>query len=141
MTAMPAAWAAAGPLSTARWPSMSSSPSSGWWTPASIFTTVDLPAPFSPTRACASPPQRSIEASTTARTAPNAFAACTSETSAGSGAGEPGAPDGLDGPGGVDGPGGPGLAGRDEPGGRASPVAGLGEPGGPVSLLAEPGEP
>src|SRR5688572_13278896 len=30
-------------------------PASGRWTPARIFISVDLPAPFSPTSACASP--------------------------------------------------------------------------------------
>jgi hypothetical protein len=44
--------------------------------PARIFTTVDLPAPFSPTSAWASPADSSIEPSTTARTAPNDLAAC-----------------------------------------------------------------
>jgi hypothetical protein len=40
-----------------------------------IFTSVDLPAPFSPTSACVSPPYRSMDASATAWTAPNALAA------------------------------------------------------------------
>ena len=33
--------------------------SSGWWTPARIFISVDLPAPFSPTRPCTSPARSS----------------------------------------------------------------------------------
>src|SRR4029077_14606576 len=128
MTAIPAVWAAAGPVSTVGRPSMSSSPSSGWCTPASIFTTVDLPAPFSPTRAYASPPWRSIDASTTARTAPNAFAACISESNGGPGA--PGTPGGADEPGGpgrLDEPGGPGRLGG---AGGAGPGGGGGGGGG-----------
>src|SRR5215470_12105299 len=80
MTAMPASRAAAGPCSTTRLPSMSRSPSSGGYTPASIFTMVDLPAPFSPSSACASPAYRSADPSTTACTAPNDFAACRSDS-------------------------------------------------------------
>src|SRR5215472_10363930 len=80
MTAMPASLAAAGLCKATGAPSMSSSPSSGWYTPASIFTMVDLPAPFSPSSACASPGYRSADPSTTARTAPNALAACRSES-------------------------------------------------------------
>ena len=49
MTAIPAARAAAGPDRLTGWPPTSSSPLSGRWTPARIFTRVDLPAPFSPT--------------------------------------------------------------------------------------------
>ena len=71
MTAMPACWAPAGPCRVTGWPSISSSPESGWYTPARIFTMVDLPAPFSPTSACASPANSSIVPSMTARTAPN----------------------------------------------------------------------
>ena len=41
---------------------------------------VDLPAPFSPTSACASPACRSVDPSTTACTAPNDFAACRSDS-------------------------------------------------------------
>src|SRR5215468_9678664 len=94
MTAMPASRAAAGLCSTTGRPSMSSSPSSGWYTPASIFTTVDLPAPFSPSSAWASPAYRSAEPSTTARTAPNDLVACRSDRTGTAGAGDPG-PDEL----------------------------------------------
>ena len=81
MTAIPASWAAPGPFSTAGFPSTTSSPLSGWYTPARIFTSVDLPAPFSPTSPCASPPYRSIDPSTIACTAPNDFAAPRSDSS------------------------------------------------------------
>src|SRR6516225_7220906 len=93
MTAMPESRAAAGLCSTMGRPSMSSSPSSGWYTPASIFTTVDLPAPFSPSSACASPAYRSADPSTTACTAPNDLAACRSDSTGTPGAGDPGPDD------------------------------------------------
>src|SRR5215470_4135670 len=78
MTAIPAARAAAGPCRAISCPSTCSDPASGWYTPARIFTSVDLPAPFSPTRACASPAYSSIDPSVSACTAPNALAACRS---------------------------------------------------------------
>ena len=46
-------------------PSTRSPPSSGWTTPVRIFTSVDLPAPFSPTSACTAP--RSIAKLTPSR--------------------------------------------------------------------------
>src|SRR6516162_2950685 len=122
--------AAAGLCSTTGRPSMSSSPSSGWYTPASIFTTVDLPAPFSPSSACASPAYRSADPSTTARTAPNDLAACRSDSTGAAGAGDPGpdevsrpadpSPDGISrpgdpGPDGVPRPGDPGPDGASRP--------------------------
>ena len=55
MTAIPAALASAGPAKSASAPLTRSVPVSGRCTPASILTIVDLPAPFSPTSACASP--------------------------------------------------------------------------------------
>ena len=55
MTAIPAFWASAGLCRLTGAPSISNSPESGWYTPARIFTMVDLPAPFSPSRAWASP--------------------------------------------------------------------------------------
>ena len=36
-------------------PSKRISPPSGWWTPDRIFTSVDLPAPFSPMSAVTAP--------------------------------------------------------------------------------------
>jgi hypothetical protein len=90
MTAIPAARAIAGLCSVTSSEFTSSVPASGWYTPARIFTSVDLPAPFSPTRACASPPYSSIEPSTRACTAPKDFAACSS-TRTGLDSAEPGA--------------------------------------------------
>ncbi len=83
MIAMPAAMAPAGPCSSVRWPFTRSVPLSGWCTPARIFTTVDLPAPFSPTSACASPARSSIDPSITARTAPNDLLTRSSERTTG----------------------------------------------------------
>ena len=74
MTAIPARWASAGPCRVTGWPSISSAPESGRCTPASILTIVNLPAPFSPTSACASPAYRSMLPLSTACTAPNDFA-------------------------------------------------------------------
>src|SRR5712692_630333 len=79
MIATPASRAAAGPCSTTSSPSIRSRPLSGRYTPPRIFTSVDFPAPFSPTSACTSPALRSIETSSSARIAPNAFDACSSE--------------------------------------------------------------
>ena len=71
MMARPAPIAPAGPCSTVGPPLTRTVPLSGWCTPARIFTMVDLPAPFSPSSACASPARSSIDPSMTARTAPN----------------------------------------------------------------------
>ena len=79
MTAMPAARAAAGPCRVTSRPATVSVPLSGWCTPARIFTSVDLPAPFSPRSACTSPARSSTEPSISAWTAPNDFTACWSE--------------------------------------------------------------
>ena len=38
-----------------RWPSISSQPASGEWTPLRTFSRVLLPAPFSPQRPCTVP--------------------------------------------------------------------------------------
>src|SRR3954452_3920451 len=67
---MPAALASAGPANSTSAPLTASEPVSGWCTPASILTMVDLPAPFSPTRACASPAYRGKLTPCTAATAP-----------------------------------------------------------------------
>jgi hypothetical protein len=48
-------------------------PASGACTPARILTSVDLPAPFSPTSACDSPAYSSRWTSRSAATAPNDF--------------------------------------------------------------------
>src|SRR4051794_27598199 len=79
MIAMPASLAAAGPCNTTSRPSILSDPLSGRWTPPRIFTSVDLPAPFSPTSACTSPACRSSDTSSSARIAPNDFDACRRE--------------------------------------------------------------
>src|SRR5689334_3087425 len=73
MTAMPAALASAGPAKSTSAPFTRSVPVSGRCTPASILTIVDLPAPFSPTRACASPPYSGKLTPCTAATAPKDF--------------------------------------------------------------------
>src|SRR3954451_5484773 len=64
-------------------PSIAISPVSARSAPARIFTSVDLPAPFSPTSACTSPACRSSETSSSAWIAPNDFEACWSERSGG----------------------------------------------------------
>src|SRR5919204_1995220 len=61
-------------------PSTTSRPASGLWTPARILTSVDFPAPFSPTRPCTSPPNRSMTPSSSAWTAPKLFWACSRES-------------------------------------------------------------
>ena len=48
---------------SSRSPPISIDPASGRWTPARIFTSVDLPDPFSPTMQCTSPPRSSNEQS------------------------------------------------------------------------------
>src|SRR4051812_21320258 len=52
---MPAPIASAGEENDSSRPSTSIVPESGFWTPYRIFISVDLPAPFSPTRACTVP--------------------------------------------------------------------------------------
>src|SRR5918994_110598 len=49
-------------------PSISTAPSSDSWTPASTLTSVDFPAPFSPTRATTSPDDISRSTSSKALT-------------------------------------------------------------------------
>ncbi len=85
MTAMPACWASAGPWKTTGSPSSRIRPESGLCTPANVLTRVDLPAPFSPARACTSPARSSRLTPASARTAPNALLTSTSaRTGAGS---------------------------------------------------------
>ncbi len=55
MVAMPAACAWCGLSKVTSWPSMRMVPVSGLWTPEMTLMSVDLPAPFSPTRAWISP--------------------------------------------------------------------------------------
>src|SRR3954467_3857644 len=64
---MPAAFASAVDLKSTGRPSSRNSPASRWYRPAMILTSVDLPAPFSPTSAWIEPGQgvRSPERSAT----------------------------------------------------------------------------
>src|SRR5204862_215789 len=64
----------------ASWRSSTSRRPSGRWTPARVLTSVDLPAPFSRTRPCTSPPNSSISPSSSAWTAPKLFWACSRES-------------------------------------------------------------
>src|SRR5690348_13726888 len=80
---MPAAFASAGPANSAAAPLTASEPVSGRCTPASILTMVDLPAPFSPTRACASPAYRGKLTPCTAATAPKDLVTSRTSSSAG----------------------------------------------------------
>ena len=75
MIAMPAACDCAVVSKTTSSPSISTRPLSGRCTPARILTSVDLPAPFSPTSACASPRRSSMKPSTSACTAPKLLVA------------------------------------------------------------------
>src|SRR5512132_3474093 len=66
--AMPAFTAWPGLANFTGAPSITMSPASGAWTPAITLIKVDLPAPFSPTRACTSPGRNSKSTSLSART-------------------------------------------------------------------------
>src|SRR5579859_240131 len=68
---MPRSSASRGFLSCRRSPRQWISPASGWTMPARIFSSVDLPAPFSPMSAWASPADTSKLTPRSARTAPN----------------------------------------------------------------------
>src|SRR5882724_7520270 len=81
MIAIPAACDCLALSKMASSPSSRSRPPSGRWTPARILTRVDLPAPFSPTRPCTSPPNSSMSPSSRAWTAPKLFWACSRESS------------------------------------------------------------
>src|ERR671933_1559382 len=70
MTATPASRASAGPWKSTGSPSTSTRPVSGRWTPPSIRTIVDLPAPFSPASARTSPERSAMSTPRAARTAP-----------------------------------------------------------------------
>src|ERR1700676_5535637 len=65
---MPSRSAARGPSMSTRLPSTSISPESAGCAPERIFMSVDLPAPFSPTRACTSPATTSNVTPSSART-------------------------------------------------------------------------
>src|SRR5471032_1251319 len=71
--AMPRSSAAAGLDSVTSLPPKVIVPVLGWWTPARTFTSVDFPAPLSPTRATTSPACTSRSMSVRAETAPKCF--------------------------------------------------------------------
>ena len=73
MQAMPSAWASAGLRSSTGSPSTAMSPASGRYRPVMILISVDLPAPFSPTRAWISPGRRSSETPRSAWVEPKLF--------------------------------------------------------------------
>src|SRR5918997_726099 len=73
MTRTPRRRAAAGPAKVVGAPSRSSSPSSGTRSPDRILISVDLPAPFSPRRACTSPGRSSSDTDRSACTPENAL--------------------------------------------------------------------
>ena len=81
MIAMPAACDCAVVSNTTSSPSISTRPLSGRCTPARILTSVDLPAPFSPTSAWASPRRSSIQPSASACTAPKLLLAWSTTSS------------------------------------------------------------
>ena len=60
-------------MSATGWPWTSIVPSSGRWAPVITLISVDLPAPFSPTRAWTSPARRSNETPFRAWTPANAL--------------------------------------------------------------------
>src|SRR5690606_38725396 len=68
--AMPRSSALAGLSSVTCWPQNSIVPEDGWCTPASTLTSVDLPAPLSPTRATTSPAFTTSAIAVSADTAP-----------------------------------------------------------------------
>jgi hypothetical protein len=67
---IPSARASAGPASTSGRPIHLSSPSLGWMSPYMILTSVDLPAPFSPSSAWISAGNRSRSIESLARKVP-----------------------------------------------------------------------
>src|SRR5688500_12007957 len=68
---MPRSSASRGLPRCSRSPRQCTSPPSGWTMPARIFSSVDLPAPFSPIRPWASPSATANDTPRSARTAPN----------------------------------------------------------------------
>src|SRR5712692_10389941 len=77
---MPRAWACVGERSSTTSPPTFTTPASGLWMPARIFTSVLLPAPFSPTNACTSPGNRRKSTPCRACTPPKCLAIPLSET-------------------------------------------------------------
>ena len=70
---MPLRCAARGPPSLASLPKRKISPASGRTKPLRILTSVDLPAPFSPSSACTSPGRTASDTSSRATVAPKCF--------------------------------------------------------------------
>src|SRR3978361_574610 len=67
-------------LSTVSSPLMNMRPSSGFWKPAMIFISVDLPAPLSPSSPSTSPLRRLRLMSRRAVTAPNLLETCSTRS-------------------------------------------------------------
>src|SRR5689334_7105550 len=91
---MPSARASTGEAIVTGLPSKTISPASGAWTPASVFTSVDLPAPLSPTSATTSPGYTVKFAPRSARTRPKLL---TIRRASSSGSDMSGGPSGGDG--------------------------------------------
>ena len=86
MVAMPGAWRPAGRSATTGSPCQAIVPSSGWWAPASTLISVDLPAPFWPSRQCTSPARTSRSTPSRARTPGNVLTMpCISSSGVGGG--------------------------------------------------------
>ena len=75
MTEIPASRAAMGLEKCTGSPLIVTWPPSAWYTPARIFTSVDLPAPFSPNKAWASPANSVMDPLMSALTGPKNFVA------------------------------------------------------------------
>ncbi len=85
MTATPAALESAVEEKSTFRPSSRKSPESRRWTPATTLTSVDFPAPFSPTSAWIEPASTRIDPDRSAWTAPKLLATSRSSSTAGAG--------------------------------------------------------
>src|SRR5438552_8273343 len=85
MVEIPAAWASSGRVKETGTPRYRIWPLSGAYTPVSSLIRVDLPAPFSPTRACTSPGASANDTSSSASTPGNRLATPTTSSIGGSG--------------------------------------------------------
>ena len=81
---MPASMAADGDLKVTSVPFTAMVPASGWCIPYSVFISVDLPAPFSPTMAWMVPVRTLSQTSLFAMTPGNRFSIPVSSTASGS---------------------------------------------------------
>ncbi len=88
MTATPAALDSAVEPKSLGTPSRRNSPESRRWTPATILTRVDFPAPFSPTSAWIDPGSTRMPPELSATTGPNVFETSRSSSVAGTSLGE-----------------------------------------------------